>query len=231
MSDRSTRRSFYETIAERFEELDNRHDIERRLAVVFDELIPPGELTGRLVLDAGCGYGAFASRAARCGARVVSLDIAGRLVRISVDRTRGAGVVADASMLPFRTGIFDAVISSEMIEHTESPSGVVCELARALRPGGLLVVTTPNRVWQAAVRLASHLRIRPFHGLENFLRWSDLESIVRAQSLQVVRHVGLHAWPFQLGLSRLSTAVDRRFGAGPWARLMINQALAARKMD
>jgi 2-polyprenyl-3-methyl-5-hydroxy-6-metoxy-1,4-benzoquinol methylase len=222
-------RFFYDTIADRFEGLDHPHDVGTRLEIVFDELLDDAELRDRRVLDAGCGYGAFSRAAGKRGARVVSCDIARNVVRLASTSTPSHGVVSDACALGFKTESFATIISSEMVEHVERPIDAVRELARVLKPGGLLVITTPNRPWQWVVRMASRLRLRPFHGLENFLRWSELDAACTTSGLQVLEHVGFHAWPFQLGLSRLSRRVDRRFGAGPWARLMINQAVLARK--
>jgi 2-polyprenyl-3-methyl-5-hydroxy-6-metoxy-1,4-benzoquinol methylase len=222
-------RYFYDTIAEQFERLDHPHDVRTRVQIVFDELLDDTALRGRRVLDAGCGYGAF-SRAARArGARVVSCDIARNLVLRASAMTPSQGVVSDACLLGFRDEAFATVISSEMVEHVERPLAAVKELARVLQRGGLLVITTPNRPWQGVVRLASRLRLRPFHGLENFLWWSELENACVAAGLEVLRHIGFHPWPFQLGLAKLSRAVDRRLGAGLAGRAMINQAVLARK--
>ena len=222
-------RFFYDTIAEKFEGLDHPHDIRRRLEIVFDELLDDAALQGRRVLDVGCGYGAFSRLARKRGAHVVSCDIAKNLVLGTSATAVSHGVVGDACALGFRDESFATIISSEMVEHVARPVDAVKELARVLEPGGLLVITTPNRRWQSVVRTASRLRLRPFHGLENFLRWSELETACVTSGLQVVKHIGFHAWPFQLGLSGLSRSVDRRFGTGLWARLMINQAVLARK--
>jgi 2-polyprenyl-3-methyl-5-hydroxy-6-metoxy-1,4-benzoquinol methylase len=223
-------RFFYDAIADKFEGLDHPHDVRTRLEIVFDELLDRAVLQGQRVLDAGCGYGAFSRLARERGGRVVSCDIAGKLVLRASTTAPGHGVVSDACALGFRDKSFATIISSEMVEHVERPVDAVKELARVLEPGGLLVITTPNRPWQGIVRMASFLRLRPFHGLENFLWWSELEGACAASGLQVLRHIGFHAWPFQLGLSRFSRSVDRHFGAGPWARLMINQAVLARKL-
>ena len=208
-------RFFYDTIADRFEGLDHPHDVRTMLEIVFDELLDPTALHGRRVLDAGCGYGAFSIAASRRGAHVVSCDIAGNLVVRASTTAPSHGVVGDACALGFRDGAFETVISSEMVEHVERPVDAVKELARVLEPGGLLVITTPNRPWQWVVRLARRLRLRLFHGLENFLWWSELDTACAASGLQVLKHARFHAWPFHLGLSGLSRAVDRRFGAGP----------------
>ncbi len=222
-------RFFYDTIADRFEGLDHPYDIRRRLEIVFDELLDGAALRGRRVLDAGCGYGAFSRLARKRGAHVVSCDIAKNLVVRASATAPSLGVVGDACALGFKDESFATVISSEMVEHVERPVDAVKELARVLQTGGILVITTPNRPWQAVVRAASRLGLRPFHGLENFLWWSELERACVSSGLQVLTHIGFHPWPCQLGLSRLSRSVDRRFGGSLWARLMLNQAILARK--
>jgi 2-polyprenyl-3-methyl-5-hydroxy-6-metoxy-1,4-benzoquinol methylase len=215
---RPSPRNFYDSIADRFETLDHPDDLRRRLAIVFDECLGRTSLAGKCILDAGCGYGAFSAAAAQRGAAVVSLDIGERLVGRAIVLAASRGVVADAGRLAFRDESFDIVISSEMIEHTEAPEQTVQELARVLRGGGLLVLTTPNQVWQW-----------PFHGLENFIAWGRLERSCSAAGLEVLVHLGFHPWPFQLGLGRAARTVEKRGARGGAARLMVNQAVVARK--
>ena len=226
-----SRALFYERIADSFEGLDNPADVARRLHVVFDECLAPTSLAGMRTLDAGCGYGAFSVAAARRGARVVSVDIGTRLVARAAARARSRGVVTDAGALAFRDECFDVVISSEMIEHTEAPLAVVRELGRILRVNGLLVLTTPNRVWQGVVRAASRLHLRPFRGLENFVSWRELERACAAAGLDILAHRGFHPWPFQLGLGRAARAVEARLAHRGAARLMVNQVIVAGKRD
>ena len=221
--------SFYERIADRFEGLDHPADVRRRLAVVFDELLAQTSLAGARTLDAGCGYGLFSAVAAGRGATVVSLDLGERLVARARARAGSRGIVADVCHLAIRDESFDVVIASEMLEHTTTPRRAVEELARAVKADGLLVLTTPNRAWQGVVRAASRLRLRPFRGLENFIGWDELERACTAAGLEVVVHVGFHPWPFQLGLGGAARRVERRFGLGRAARLMVNQAVLARK--
>jgi hypothetical protein len=102
-------------------------------------------------------------------------------------------------------------------------------LEEALRANGLLVLTTPNRVWQGAVRAASRLRLRPFRGLENFVAWRRLEQWCAAADLEVLIHLGFHPWPFHLGLTSAARTVERRLARGRAARWMVNQAVVARK--
>jgi 2-polyprenyl-3-methyl-5-hydroxy-6-metoxy-1,4-benzoquinol methylase len=220
---------FYERIAERFEGLDHPADLRRRLGVVFDECLGHTSLGGKRTLDAGCGYGPFSTAAMVRGAAVLSVDLGPRLVAKTTARAGSRGLVADACHLPVRADSFDVVISSEMLEHTPAPLRALEELARVLRPGGLLVLTTPNRAWQAVVRAASALGLRPFHGRENFVGWRQLERSCSAAGLDVVTHLGFHPWPFQLGLEGAARAVERYLARGRAARLMVNQALVATK--
>jgi predicted TIM-barrel fold metal-dependent hydrolase len=91
------------------------------------------------------------------------------------------------------------------------------------------VLTTPNRAWQGVVRAASRLGLRPFRGRENFVGWRQLERACAAAGLDVLIHLGFHPWPFQLGFHRAARAVERHVARGAAARLMINQAVVARK--
>ncbi len=226
---RDSLESFYEGIADRFEGLDHPADVRRRLVMVFDECVSHTPLAGRRTLDAGCGYGLFSAAAAARGGLVVSLDIGERLVARARARAGSAGVVADASYLAIRDESFDVVIASEMVEHTPAPPRAIEELARSVKVGGLLVLTTPNRAWQGVVRTASRLRLRPFRGLENFVGWDELARACATAGLELLLHVGVHPGPFPLGLHGAARRVERRLGRGRAGRFMVNQAVLARK--
>ena len=225
----ASRTDFYERIAERFEGLDHPADVQQRLRVVFDVCLAQVPLAGARLLDAGCGYGVFSAAAAARGATVVSVDIGTRLVALARGRAGGHGFVADVGALAIRDQSFDVVIASEVLEHTAVPARAVAELVRVVKVGGLVVLTTPNRVWQGIVRLASRLRLRPFHGLENFMSWSELERACAAAGLETVVHLGFHPWPFHLGLAAAARRVERSLDRGRAARLMVNQALMGRR--
>jgi SAM-dependent methyltransferase len=97
------------------------------------------EARPRRVLDAGCGTGEFAERAARVlGCEVVGVDQSERMVEV----TRGRGVealVADVQDLPLPDASFDAVSANWMLYHLPDLDRALSELARVLRPGGRLV--------------------------------------------------------------------------------------------
>jgi SAM-dependent methyltransferase len=222
-------RYHYAQLAADFDRLMNRYDLERRLEILFDELITH-DLRGCHLLDAGCGTGWFSLRAAQRGARVVSLDIAAPLAAAAKRRSGSLAVAGDALCLPFPDGVFELVISSEMIEHTEDPRAAVRELARVLTPGGVLALTCPNRSWQWVVRGASRLGLRPFDGIENFPSFTGLRDAAASAGLVPSRHFGFHPWPFQLRpLQPLSRLADRKCGGSRFGHWMINQALLASK--
>lgn len=225
----NNRRFFYDTIADRFDELHNEYDLKRRLSVVYEELLPLAKIRGRN-LDLGCGSGWFSKKANEHDLRIISLDISPNLTRITKNRASSNALVADAINLPFSDNSFELIISSEMIEHLIVVEDGLREISRILSPGGVLILTTPNRRWLWMVNLATKLKLRPYEGFENFLHFDQLACLLKKYDLKVEVHLGLHPWPFQLTpLQGLSTWVDKRFGMGRWGKWMINQAVLARK--
>jgi SAM-dependent methyltransferase len=64
-----------------------------------------------------------------------------------------AALGGDAHDLPFRTGVFDSVVASEVIEHLENPSRFLAECRRVLRKNGVLCISTPNPYYPPVVVL------------------------------------------------------------------------------
>jgi SAM-dependent methyltransferase len=97
------------------------------------------EARPRRILDAGCGTGEFAWRAASVlGAEVVGLDQSERMVELT--RSRGLEAhVGDVQRLPFGEGEFDAASANWMLYHLPNLDRGLSELARVLRPRGRLV--------------------------------------------------------------------------------------------
>src|SRR5882672_4626203 len=75
--------------------------------------------------------------------KAVGVDLSLEALRYA-RRHPAAYVAADAAQLPFGR-VFDAVVSFETIEHVPDPARFVAECARVLKPGGLFLVSTPNR--------------------------------------------------------------------------------------
>ena len=116
-----------------------------------------GAAPGELVLDLGCGFGRHAFGALRRGADVVAGDVRrAELAEVNsmVAAMRAAGEIpggtvgcasaADARCLPFADGAFDRIIAAEVLEHIPEDGAALAELARVLRPGGVMAVTVPS---------------------------------------------------------------------------------------
>ncbi len=219
---------FYDTIADRFDQVVNRYDLYRRIEIVFGELLSDDELPGRRLLDVGCGTGWFSRRAAELGADVVSLDI-GHALLLKVREKCATGLVAaDACALSFPDNVFDIVVASESIEHTLDPKQALAELHRVLRPGGTLIVTIPNQIWHFSATFAAIFKLRPYEGFENWLGWFELRRELRALSAPIEKMFGFHIVPPLLRRTqRVIRGIDR-FG-GLLGPVMLNMAVRARK--
>lgn len=124
------------------------------LTVDFDRF---GLRPAERVLDLGCGGGRHAFACLRRGAVVVALDadavevkgVIGMMAAMVEsgevgDGGAGAAVRGDALRLPFPDGAFDRVICAEVLEHLPDDSAAMAELARVLKPGGMLAISVPR---------------------------------------------------------------------------------------
>lgn len=107
--------------------------------------------TNDRVLDVGCGPAWFWEYAAGhhpYGLDLVLTDMSQGMVDEAVARCQALrfgsvkGQQADASVLPFDDGAFDAVIAMHMLYHVPDPAVAIAEMHRVLKPGGVLAVTT-----------------------------------------------------------------------------------------
>lgn len=100
-------------------------------------------LRGKGVLEVGCGAGRFTEILLEAGARVFACDLSGA-VEANLENCGGHPEYfvcqADVMKLPVKPGSFDFVIALGMIQHTPSPEETIAALAKAVRPGGILVV-------------------------------------------------------------------------------------------
>jgi SAM-dependent methyltransferase len=118
---------------------------------------------GLSVLDVACGEGYGAAGLLRAGARhVLGVDIASEACSLAADRYDFPCIRASADAIPLAACSVDLVVSFETIEHLNSPNLLVAECARVLKPGGKLIISTPNRAVVERMRSTPN----PFHPSE-----------------------------------------------------------------
>jgi SAM-dependent methyltransferase len=133
-----------------------RHELRERLLLrLFLDASP-----GTRVLNVGAGQGTFSHRLERLGFEVTSTDVSPAAVDVLRTKVRGPVRETDLGGLPFADAAFDAAVLGEVLEHVEDDVGGLRELARVLRPGGVVAISVPrNPTWfGASDRWAGHVR-------------------------------------------------------------------------
>ena len=133
----------------------------------LEELLPFGLKPGFRFLDAGCAYGGYLAAAVELGASaVVGIDVNEKYLDIARELLASCGVAArieqgslsDAALLE-RLGRFDVIACADVIEHVDDDAATLANLARALAPGGMLYLATPNPRCPAWVRSDPHFQL------------------------------------------------------------------------
>jgi SAM-dependent methyltransferase len=186
-----------------------------------------GRCGGARVLEAGCGEGYGADLLADIATTVLALDhdaltadhVARRYPRVAVAQ-------ADLVALPVRERSCDVVVSLQVIEHLWEQERFLRECLRVLRPGGVLLVSTPNRLTFSPGR---DTPLNPFHTRE--LSGAELAGLVHDAGFADVEVHGLHHGPrlreldARHGGSLVDAQVAVAVGAGAWpARLQADVA-------
>ncbi|GLZ35398.1 methyltransferase [Lentzea sp. NBRC 105346] len=161
----------------------------RRHEVAYLDLL--GHCTDAVVLEAGCGEGYGAQLIRRAARRVIALDydeltaahVAGKYP--SLDVLRG-----NLASLPIAGSSVDVVANLQVIEHLWDQEGFLAECFRVLRPGGRLIVTTPNRLTFSP---GLDKPLNPFHTRE--LAPSELNDLLVEAGFTVELLAGLRHGP------------------------------------
>jgi 2-polyprenyl-6-hydroxyphenyl methylase/3-demethylubiquinone-9 3-methyltransferase len=165
-------------------------------------------LAGRRVLDVGCGGGLLAEALARAGARVTAIDLAPGMIEVARLHAAESALAVDyrlaaaEEVAAAEPAAFDVVTCMEMLEHVPQPAAMTATLARALRPGGALFVSTINRNLRSfllAIVGAEYLLgliPRGTHEYERFILPSELARWARAAGLTLETLAGIELNPF-----------------------------------
>ena len=117
-------------------------EFESQMQPLFDSTLAVlGTLSGKRLLDAGCGTGLVASLADAAGASVSGLDASSAFVEFAGERTPSAEFrVGDIERLPYDDGSFDVVTAFNSVQYAVDASVAFSELARVCEPGGQVAI-------------------------------------------------------------------------------------------
>ena len=168
---------------------------------------------GDRVLDLGCGEGSFAAALAGAGAQVTMADVASG----ALERARQAAPAAEAVLLaedeplPFAADAFDVAWCGETLEHVADATGLATELRRVLRPGGTLLVATPNqpRLGVALEALAGRPLEERLDPRADHLRFFTPRTLRELLEDAGFERVSVQAWDGPPGFRRRLRAVAR----------------------
>lgn len=162
-------------------------------------------LAGKSALDVGCGAGLLCEPLARLGAGVTGVDAAEENIAVAAAHASGSGLAIDyraGELGELGLGQFDLVTSMEVIEHVADKPRFVAQLARHLAPGGLMILSTPNRT--AASRLllvegaeAMGLVPKGTHHWDDFITPDEVSGLLRAAGLEVTEMRGIGFSPLK----------------------------------
>jgi len=187
----------------------------RRHEAAYRELVP--YCAGAVVLDAGCGEGYGADAIAGRAALVLALDYdPSSVAHVARAYPAVRGVRGNLAALPVGSSTVDVVANLQVLEHLWDQPGFLAECHRVLRPGGTLLLTTPNRLTFSPGR---DTPLNPFHTKE--FTAAELAGLLTEAGFDVVRMAGLrHA--------RRLTEVEAELG-GSIINAQVELAVAGRE--
>ena len=155
-------------------------------------------LAGKAALDVGCGAGLLAEPLARLGASVTAVDAAPEVIEAARAHAAAQGLAIDYRVggVEALEGEYDLVTAMEVIEHVVDPQAFVRDLSARLAPGGLLMLSTPNRTaWSKllTITIAEGLGRVPkgTHDYEKFIDPDTMRGLLAKAGMEVIDVEGI----------------------------------------
>lgn len=163
-------REYFDQVADKWDEMSRAFfgDGVRNAAMRAAGITP-----GAIVADVGTGTGFLAEAALNAGARVIGIDMSEGMLDQARSRFAGRDFEAragDIDTLPLATDEADAVLANMVLHHAPDPSHAIREMARALKPGGTLVITDADTHTHEWLRTEQHDRWLGFER-SDIARW------------------------------------------------------------
>ena len=201
----------------------------RRHEAAYEHLLPYAVV--RTLLEVGCGEGYGTARFAEVAGRVIGIDYDAGAVRHATARYgRPSFLRANLAALPVRDASVDVVVTLQVIEHVWDHAQFVHECRRVLRPGGTLVVTTPNRLTFSPGR---DTPANPFHTHE--FTATELGTLLAGCGFAELDVRGLHAGTRlqELDAAHGGSFVDAQLAAPPtqWTRQLAQDVVDITRAD
>jgi SAM-dependent methyltransferase len=188
----------------------------RRHEVVYERLAD--RCAGRDVLEAGCGEGYGADLIADVARRVIGLDYdESAVAHVKARYPRVEMLHGNLASLPLPDAAVDVVVNFQVIEHLWDQGQFVTECLRVLRPGGLLLMSTPNRITFSPGR---DTPINPFHTRE--LNAAELTDLLTSAGFRIEGVYGvfhgrrLAELDARHGGSIIDAQIARALAEAPW---------------
>ncbi|AKR43221.1 bifunctional 2-polyprenyl-6-hydroxyphenol methylase/3-demethylubiquinol 3-O-methyltransferase UbiG [Methylophilus sp. TWE2] len=161
------------------------------------------QLSGKQVLDVGCGGGILSESMAQCGAQVTGIDLAEKSLQVAQLHALEANVKLDyrcvtvEALAEEKPQTFDVVTCMEMLEHVPDPASVVRACAALVKPEGHVFFSTLNRNAKAylmavvGAEYVLNLLPRGTHDYSKFIKPSELAAWMRQSGLELQHQTGV----------------------------------------
>ncbi len=188
----------------------------RRHEIVYARLLE--RCAGATVLEAGSGEGYGANMIADVATRVIGLDYdTGAVEHVRAAYPRVEMMQGNLAELPLGDASVDVVVNFQVVEHLWDQGQFLRECLRVLRPGGELLISTPNRITFSPGR---DTPLNPFHTRE--LNAAELSELLVQAGFRVETMAGVHHGPALVDLDQrwggsfIDAQIERALAGDPW---------------
>ncbi|WP_067826761.1 class I SAM-dependent methyltransferase [Nocardia inohanensis] len=203
----------------------------RRHEIAYTELLE--QCRGKVVLEAGSGEGYGANMIADVAAKVIGLDYDDSAVaHVRAKYPRIEMIQGNLADLPLEHDSVDIVVNFQVIEHLWDQAQFLRECLRVLKPGGKLLISTPNRITFSPGR---DTPLNPFHTRE--LNAAEMDELLVEAGFQVELMAGIFHGPEIVALDRkwggsiIDAQIERALKGEPWPADLAADVAAVRTED